>query len=305
MKSIYSFITAREKVMKAIFAFTALFSIIALLVIAIFLFSNGIPFIIKNSDTFFTTNWDTISPTPSYGIFALLITTLYVTAISVVLGVTLGLFTAVCLYKFCPKRLVTPIAHTVNLLAGIPSVIYGLIGLQFIVPFMRDYISPNGFGYGILSASLVLAVMILPTVVSVSLDALNAVPKSYFEGALALGATKEQATFKVLIPAAKSGIFAGVVLATGRALGETMAVAMVIGSQPQIPTSLFQSVATLTSNIAQNAMEATGETKIALVASGVILFFFTFVLNFAFSLLKRDRKEAKKKVKLYEKTKSI
>lgn len=284
--------------MKAIFAFCALFSVFALLTITVFLFANGIPFIIGHADTFFTAKWDTWSQTKSYGIVAMTVTTLYVTALATVFGVFVGLFTAVALYKFCPKRLVPVISSAVNLLAGIPSVIYGLFGVKIIVPFFRDYVSSEGYGYGILSASVVLGIMVLPTVISVSLDAMRAVPESYYEGALALGATKEQATFKVLIPAAKSGIFAGVVLAVGRALGETMAVVMVIGGNPEMPHSVFQSVCTLTSNIASNAMESTGDTKIALVATGVVLFVFTFALNFAFSLLKGDvEKNGRKKKK--------
>ncbi len=176
----------------------------------------------------------------------------------------------------------------IQLLAGIPSVIYGLFGMIIIVP-LRDYISPNGVGYGILSASLVLSVMILPTIVSVSLDALNAVPKSYYEGALALGATSEQSVFRIMIPAAKSGILAAVVLSIGRAIGETMAVIMVIGGSPVMPESIFQSVRTLTANIAMGAAELSGDAATALVATGVVLFVFTLLLNISFSLLKREK----------------
>ena len=155
-----------------------------------------------------------------------------------------------------------------------------------IVPFLRDHISPNGMGYGILAASLVLSVMILPTIVSISLDALNAVPRSYYEGALALGATIEQSVFKVILPAAKSGILAAVVLSIGRAIGETMAVIMVIGGSPVMPKSLFQSVRTLTANIAMGATELSGDAATALVSTGVVLFFFTLLFNISFSLLK-------------------
>jgi len=172
----------------------------------------------------------------------------------------------------------------VNLLAGIPSVIHGLFGIIVIVPFLRDYISPNGVGYGILAAGLVLSVMILPTIVSVSLDALNAVPKEYYEGALALGATSEQSVFKVMLPAAKSGVLAAGVLSAGRAIGETMAVIMVIGGSPVMPKSLFQSVRTMTANIAMGASELTGDAATALVATGVVLFLFTLLLNISVSL---------------------
>lgn len=298
MKSVYGFINKREKVMKGVFLLSALFSAFALITITLFLFVNGLPFIFKKGiGEFFGTNWDIMSDEKSYGILSMIVASLYLTALSVIIGVGLGLFTAVCLYKFCPKKLVSPIRQAINLLAGIPSVIFGLFGLTVIVPFVRNYVSPTGVGEGIFSASLVLAIMILPTVVSVSLDAMNAVPASYYEGALALGATKEQATFKVVLPAAKSGILAGVVLAIGRSIGETMAVIMVIGNSPEMPHGLFQSVRTLTSNIALGAMELRGEVEYALIATGVVLFVFTLLLTASFSLLKDGgiKKRAKEK----------
>ena len=265
-----SFINAREKVMKGVFAISALFSVLALLTITVYLFVSGVPFMSKiGIDKFlFGTKWAPIADEPSFGILNMIVASLYVTALSVVIGVGIGLFTAICLYKFCPKKIVAPIRHMINLLAGIPSVIYGLFGMTVIVPYIRDYISPTGVGYGILASSIVLAIMVLPTIVSVSLDAMNAVPESYFEGALALGATKEQSTFKIMLPAAKSGILAGVVLAIGRAIGETMAVIMVIGGSPEMPESLFQSVRTLTANIAMGAMELKDDVLSALIASG-------------------------------------
>lgn len=220
----------------------------------------------------------------------MVLASLYVTALSTIIGVAIGIFTAVSLYKFCPKRTVSPVHQMINLLSGIPSVIYGLFGMMLIVPFLRDYVSADGVGYGILAASLVLSIMILPTIVSVSFDALNAVPRSYFEGALALGATKEQSVFRVMLPAAKSGIFAAVVLSIGRAIGETMAVIMVIGGSPVMPESLFQSVRTLTANIAMGATELSGDAATALVATGVVLFFFALLLNVSFSLLKGENK---------------
>ncbi len=293
MRGLLKFITVREKLMKGIFFLSAVFSVVALITITVFLFINGVPFIAKTGvkDFLFGTSWSPLSETPEYGIFPMIVTSIYVTAFSVVLGVTVGLFTAIALYKFIPKKLVAPIRQVVNLLAGIPSVIYGLFGMTVIVPFIRDYISPNGVGYGILSASVVLAIMILPTIVSVSLDALLSTDNAFFEGALALGATEEQATFTVMIPAAKSGIFAGIVLSIGRALGETMAVIMVIGGSPEMPESVFQSVRTMTGNIAMGAMELSGDALTALISTGVVLFVFTLLINISFSLLKRDRTE--------------
>lgn len=284
-------VKAKEKIMKGVFIGCAFFSIAALAVITIFLFSSGVPFIAKTGfgNFIFGSNWEPMSDTPSYGIFPMIVASLYVTALSVFLGVIIGLFLAVSLYKFIPKKIVSPIRQMINLLAGIPSVIFGLFGMTIIVPFVRNYISPSGVGYGIFSASIVLAIMILPTVVSVSLDSLESVPKEYYEGALALGATKEEATFTVMLPAAKSGILAGVVLATGRAIGETMAVIMVIGGSPEMPTGIFQSVRTMTANIAMGAMELSGDSLTALISTGVVLFVFTLLLNMSISMLKKEK----------------
>ena len=289
MNNIHRFIKTRDAVMRGIFLFCAVFAIAALGCICVFLFANGLPFISKvGFPNFFGTTWHLSSE--SYGILSMIVASLYVTALATAIGITIGLLTAVSLYKFCPKQTIPPIRQMINVLAGIPSVIYGLFGVLIIVPFLRDIISPNGFGYGILAASLVLSVMILPTIVSVSLDVLNAVPRNYYEGALALGATKEQSVFRVMFPAAKSGVFAAVVLSIGRAIGETMAVIMVIGGSPVMPKSLFQSVRTMTANIAMGATELSGDAFTALIATGVVLFFFTLLLNISFSLLKGGRK---------------
>ena len=293
MKNLYGFISAREKVMRGVFLFSAIFSILALVTITVFLFVSGVPFIAKTgfAKFIFGSNWAPLAESPSFGIFPMIVASLYVTTLSVIFGIGIGLLTAIALYKFCPKKLVAPIRQMINLLAGIPSVIFGLFGMTIIVPFVRDYISPSGVGYGIFSASVVLGIMILPTIVSVSLDSLNSVPNTYYEGALALGATKEQATFKIMLPAAKSGILAGVVLAIGRAIGETMAVIMVIGGSPEMPESMFQSVRTLTANIAMGALELSGDALSALIATGVVLFVFTLILNVSFSLLKKDKSD--------------
>ena len=293
MKSVYGPVRTKENAMRAVFQFCAVFSVLALTAITVFLLAGGVPFIAKTGVGRFLlgTDWQPLSDNPVYGIFPMIVTTLYVTALSVVTGLGTGLLTAVCLYRFCPKKLVLPIRQMINLLAGIPSVIFGLFGMTVIVPFIRDYLSPNGVGYGILSSSIVLGIMVLPTIVSVSLDAMQAVPESYYEGALALGATKEQATFRIMLPAAKSGILAGTVLAVGRAVGETMAVIMVIGGSPEMPKSLFQSVRTLTANIAMGAMELSGDSLSALIATGVVLFVFTLVLNVSFAAMKRDKTE--------------
>ena len=295
MGRFFKFINAREKLMKGIFFLSAVFSVGALITITVFLFTSGIPLISKVgfSNFIFGKEWAPLADNPKYGIFPMIVTSLYVTALSVIIGVTIGLFTAIALYKFVPKKLVAPIKQMVNLLAGIPSVIYGLFGMTLIVPFMRDYLSYNGVGYGIASASVVLAIMILPTIVSVAYDALRSVDTAYYENALALGADSGIVTHAVC--AAKSGIFAGIVLSIGRALGETMAVIMVIGGSPEMPKSIFQSVRTMTGNIAMGAMELSGDALSALIATGVVLFVFTLMLNTSFSLLKGEKREKKRK----------
>ncbi|MCL2819723.1 MAG: phosphate ABC transporter permease subunit PstC [Oscillospiraceae bacterium] len=290
----YRFIKARDYLMRAVFMLCAAFSILALACICVFLFVSGIPFIGRiGFSNFFGTTWHVDSQ--AYGILSMIVTSLYLTALATFIGVTTGLLTAICLFRFCPKRLIPSIRQMVNLLAGIPSVIYGLFGLIIIVPFLRDYVSPNSIGFGLLAASLVVSIMILPTIVSVSLDALNAVPRSYYEGSLALGATSEQSVFKVVVPAARSGILAAVVLAIGRAIGETMAVIMVIGNSPVMPHGLFQSVRTMTANIALGAKELGGDAATALVSTGVVLFIFTLLLNISFNLLRGGEKREKKR----------
>ncbi|MCL1975364.1 MAG: phosphate ABC transporter permease subunit PstC [Firmicutes bacterium] len=297
MNKTFRFIKARDNIMRGIFLFCAVFSIFALGCICVFLFANGVPFIGKiGLGNFFSTTWNLNNE--SYGILSMIVASLYVTALATTIGVAIGLCTAISLYKFCPKKIVPPIRQMINLLSGIPSVLYGLFGMVIIVPFLRDSVSPNGIGYGILAASLVLSIMVLPTIVSVSLDSLNAVPKNYYEGALALGTTKAQSVFMVMLPAAKNGIFAAIVLSIGRAIGETMAVIMVIGGSPLMPKGFFQSVRTLTANIAMGATELRGDAATALVATGLVLFFFTLLLNISFTLLKGgfsfERKRAQK-----------
>mgnify|MGYP004647039547 FL=1 len=294
--TLYQRLRQKEKIMRGVFFTCAVFSVLALITILVFLLVGGVPFLAKTGvgQFLFGTNWDPLAETPSYGILPMIVATLYVTALSVLIGVPIGLGTALALYRFLPKRLVRPVKQAINLLAGIPSVLFGLFGITVIVPFLRDVLSPNGVGYGILAASLVLSVMILPTVVSISCDSLESVPQEYYSGALALGATKEQATFSVMLPAAKSGILAGVVLAIGRVVGETMAVIMVIGGSAEMPHGLFQSVRTLTANIAMGAMEMRGDPLNALIATGVILLVFTLLLNVSFSALKRKGEREEK-----------
>ena len=269
----------KEKIMHGVFLGAALVSIAAVALICLFLFANGIPAMAKIGafDFLLGTKWAPNNQPASFGIWPMILGSIYVTVGAVVLGVPIGIMTAVFLSSFCNKKIYKIIKPGIELLAGIPSVVYGFFGMIVLVPFVRDYI--GGSGYGILTASILLAIMILPTVISVSESAINAVPNSYYEGALALGSTKELSVFKTVLPAAKSGILAGVVLAVGRAIGETMAVILVAGNSPVMPSSLMDSVRPLTTNIALEMGYAFGTHQEMLFATGVVLFTFILILN--------------------------
>lgn len=272
-----------EKFMKAIFFTAALVSVIAVILICLFLGINGILTIEKIGVKDFLTGtlWQPLKGL--YGILPMIIGSIYVTAGAIILGVPLGLLCAVFLAHFCPKCLYRILKPATDLLAGIPSIVYGFFGLTVIVPLIQRLF--GGSGKGVLAASLILGIMILPSVISISEAALRAVPKSYYEGALALGATHERGVYSVSLPAAKSGIAAGIVLGVGRAIGEAMAVSMVAGNQPIIPGSILSGVRTLTSNIVLEMGYAEGLHRDALIATGVVLFVFILIINIMFSLL--------------------
>lgn len=274
----------KEKVFEILFLLTAGFSILAVLMICLFLFANGIPAIHKIGviDFLFGQKWK--PGNDLYGIFPMIVGSLYVTAGAIIFGVPVGLMTAVFLSRFCPKKLHGILKNGIDLLAGIPSVVYGFFGLMVIVPFVRNVFGGNGSS--ILTASLLLGMMILPTIISVSESSLNSVPSTYYEGARALGATHERAVFMVMIPAAKSGILAGVILGIGRAIGETMAVIMVAGNQARIPDSILKGVRTLTANIVIEMGYAADLHREALIATGVVLFVFILGINMTFNLVK-------------------
>ena len=280
----------KEKIWKKIFFLTAAFSILSVVLICIFLFANGIPAIkeIGCFDFLFGKKWKPGSDL--YGIFSMIIGTIYVTAGAIIFGVPAGLFTAVFLAEFCPKKLHKVLKHAIDLLAGIPSVVYGFFALMVIVPFVRDVFDGNGSS--VLSASILLGIMILPTIISVSESAILAVPSSYYEGARALGASHERSVFFTVVPAAKSGIFAGIILGIGRAAGETMAVIMVAGNQARIPDSILKGVRTLTANIVIEMGYATDLHRQALIATGVVLFVFIMIINFVFNLIKENNRSA-------------
>lgn len=274
----------KEKFWEIIFLLAAGFSFLAVLLICLFLFVNGIPAIQKIgvADFLFGTKWK--PGNDLYGIFPMILGSFYVTAGAVILGVPVGLMTAVFLSKFCPEWLHKILKPAIDLLAGIPSVVYGFFGLMVIVPAVRNVFGGNGSS--ILTASILLGMMILPTIISVSESALNAVPQSFYEGSRALGATHERSVFKTMLPAAKSGIMAGIILGIGRAIGETMAVIMVAGNQARIPDSILKGIRTLTANIVIEMGYATDLHREALIATGVVLFVFILLINLTFNLVK-------------------
>lgn len=276
----------KEKIMHIVFLCAALISIAVVVLICLFLFVNGIPAMAKIGmfDFLLGTKWAPSNEPASYGILPMLLGSIYITTGAVILGVPIGVMTAICLSRFCNKKIYKIIKPAINLLAGIPSVVYGFFGMVVLVPFIRDFF--GGTGYGILTASILLAIMILPTIISVSESALNAVPNSYYEGSLALGDTKERSVFRTVVPAAKSGILAGVVLGIGRAIGETMAVILVAGNSPVVPNGIFSGVRTLTTNIVLEMGYATDLHREALIATGVVLFVLILIINMLFSVIK-------------------
>jgi phosphate transport system permease protein len=248
----------------------ALSAVSILLVITVYIFSEGTPIMFKYGLKKFLFSLDWFPLEKSFGLLPMIIGSLFVTGGALVIGVPLGLACAVVLTEFSSKRLRSFLKPVVELLAGIPSVVYGFIGVVILIPFIRDRL--GGPGFSVLAASVILGIMILPTIISISIDSLEAVPRSYREGSIALGATRWQTTRMVMFPAAKSGIIASIILGMGRAIGETMAVIMIAGNAATIPHSLLDPVRTLTSNIALELGYAAGEHRQALFATGVILF---------------------------------
>lgn len=275
----------KEKTMKGVFMTAAALSILAVVLICLFLFANGLPAMGKIGvfDFLLGQKWK-----PSnyiYGIFPMIVGSIYVTAGAILIGVPLGILCAVFLAWFCPKKLYKVVKPAVELLAGIPSIVYGFFGLVVLVPIMQNLF--GGSGKGVLTASILLGIMILPTIIGVSESAIRAVPRSYYEGSLGLGATHERSIFFAVLPAAKQGILAGVILGVGRAIGETMAVIMVAGNQPIVPGSIFSGVRTMTANIVMEMGYAADLHREALLATAVVLFVFILIINLCFSMLKR------------------
>ncbi|MGL6201750.1 MAG: phosphate ABC transporter permease subunit PstC [Lachnospiraceae bacterium] len=282
-----------EKSAKWVFAAAAGVSVAALVLICVFLFANGIPGMSKIGLLDFLTGKTWKPGNDIYGIMPMIFGSLYITAGAMLFGIPVGIFTAVFLAYYCPGKIYRPLKRSVDLLAGIPSVVYGFFGLVVLVPFIRNIGRSLGFGgngSSILTASLLLGIMILPTIIGVTESSLRAVPVQYYEGALALGATRERSVFRVILPAAKSGVVTGVVLGIGRAVGETMAVIMVAGNQARMPNGLFKGVRTLTANIVIEMGYAAELHREALIATGVVLFVLILALNAVVALLKRKER---------------
>ena len=284
----------RETVMKYIFMLAATASILAVLLICVFLFWNGVPAMVEIGVFRFLTGrvWAPGDVPQLFGILPMILGSIYVTAGAIVVGVPVGVLAAIFMAKFCPPFLYGILKPATQLLAGIPSIVYGFFGLIVIVPFVREVFGERfgGNGQSIFTASILLGMMILPTVIGVSEAAIRAVPESYYEGSVALGASHERSMFFVVVPAAASGIMTSVILGIGRAIGETMAVILVAGNQTRMPSGLFRGVRTLTANIVMEMGYAAELHREALIATGVVLFVFILMINLLFNLIKGRKK---------------
>ena len=275
----------RETVMKYVFLISALISVLSIILIFYFIFSGGLPFILRPGVWEFLTgtNWRPTASQPEFGILPMIVGSLIVTGGAILIGVPIGVLTAVYMVFYCPKRYYRYAKSAINLMAAIPSIVYGFFALQIFVPFFRIM---GRSGMNMVTASLLLGIMILPTIIGLSESAIRNVPKSYYQGAIGLGTTHERAILTVVVPAAKNGILSAIILGIGRAIGETMAVILVAGHQPRIPTELNQGVRTLTTNIVMEMAYATGQHREALIATAVVLFVFILIINLFFTRVK-------------------
>lgn len=280
-----------ENVMKVVFLLSACISIVAVVLICLFLFANGIPTIGEIGPLNFLLGTTWRPGNDLYGILPMILGSVYVTAGALIVGVPIGILCAVFLACYCPEKLYKFLKPAVDLLAGIPSIVYGFYGLVVIVPILQNLVGDGFSGKSILTASILLGIMILPTIIGVTESSLRAVPVQYYEGALALGATKERSIFRASMPAAKSGITAGIILGVGRAIGEAMAITWIAGNQAVIPTSIFDGARTLTANIVLEMGYASDLHREALIATAVVLFVFILIINLCFSMLKRRDKQ--------------
>jgi len=277
----------KEKIIERIFLLIALSSISILALIAFFIFEQGVPLIWKIGPGAFILGERWVPSQGSFGILPMIVGSFWVTIGALALGIPLGLACAIFLCEWVPPAAGMILRPTIQLLAAIPSVIYGFWGLIVLVPLVRNYL--GGPGLSILSGSLILGFMILPTIISISEDSLRALPPSYKAGALALGATHWQTIWRVLVPAARSGIVSSIILGMGRAIGETMAMIMILGNAVKMPASFLDSARTLTTNIGIEMGYASGDHRQALFATGVVLFFIIMILNSLAIFLSRRR----------------
>ena len=291
----------KEIVMQGVFTACACISILAVALICIFLFANGLPTIFEIGPLKFLLGTTWKPGNNLYGILPMILGSIYVTAGAIIVGVPIGLLTAIYMSRFASPRINKVLLPAVQLLAGIPSVVYGFFGMIVMVPAVQAMVKSDFFktvlhvksgkGMSLFTASLLLGIMILPTIIQLTSAAVKAVPNSYYEGSLALGATDERSVFRATVPAAKSGILASVVLAIGRAIGEAMAVKMVIGNQPRLTSDLLSGIRTLTSGIVIEMGYAEGLHREALIAAGIVLFVFILLINASFSVLKRREQQ--------------
>ena len=279
-----------EKTWEIIFLICSLLSVFSIIVICYFIFKNGVPFILETGIAKFLmgTDWKPTASPASFGILPMIVGSVYVTIGSILVGVPIGVLTAVFMAFYCPDRLYKILKPAVNLMAGIPSIIYGFFGLMVFVPIVRGWW--GGTGMTVFTASILLGIMILPTIIGLSESSLRSVPKSYYQGSIALGATHERSLMRVVVPAAKSGILAAIILGIGRSIGETMAVIMIAGNQPIVPESIKMGTRTMTANIVLEMAYATGAHREALIATGVVLFVFILLINLLFNVVKRRMK---------------
>ncbi len=282
----------RERIGEIIFLLSAAMSVFLILLIIFFIFSEGIKFVNEYGLVPFITGkvWKPTAGNPRFGIYPMIVGSIIVTILSTIIALPFGLATSVFMAYYA-KKSYSPLKSLINLMAAIPSVVYGFFAMMVLVPLVKSIFDIRS-GMTMLTASILLAIMILPTMVNISENSLKQVPMTFYQGSVALGATKEETIRKVMIPYAKSGIFSSIILAIGRAIGETMAVYLVVGNQPRLTTSLLDGSRTLTTNIVLEMGYASGMHRQALIATGMVLFFFILLINIIFNII-RDRNEKK------------
>lgn len=281
----------REKIGEIIFLLSAVLSVFLILLIIYFIFSEGIKFVNEYGLLKFITGkvWKPTAGNPKFGIKPMIVGSVIVTFLSTLIALPFGLAISIFMAYYA-KKSYGFLKSIINLMAAIPSVVYGFFAMMVLVPLIKDLFDIKS-GMNMLTASILLAVMILPTMVNISENSLRQVPETFMTGSLALGATKEETIYKVMVPYARSGIFSSIILAIGRAIGETMAVYLVIGNQPMMPSSIFKGVRTLTTNIVLEMGYAAGMHRQALIATGMVLFVFILIINIIFNIIRSKTEE--------------